>query len=400
MMAAIVGFGDAYLSSGESRSAMDLAMDAASSAMSGAGLSKHEIDGLLTGRSPMADPREQWNVILAGSLGMRPQYSTQVTTHSAGAVGMMSHATAAIAAGLAETVLCVASDAAPAYCDPTSAVANLDVDPRYELALGATALSMYGLHAARYLHEYALGEEDMALASVSAQKWGAEHPYATRRAMGSVSVDRVLESRYVARPLRSLNCAPWGPAGTGGAYIVTSDERAADLGQRPIYIRGFGTEISHQYMHELANQAAMRDGIGVELLGRLSPARKAADIAYRRADLGPGDIDAVFPSTAFSHVVLMTLEDLGFCEPGGASAFVRSGAIDPGGRLPFNTNGGWLSYGQPGISCTMDQVMEACRQLSGNALGISVDGCNSVIVHGMGGICSCADIAVLSVFRG
>jgi acetyl-CoA acetyltransferase len=75
---------------------------------------------------------------------------------------------------------------------------------------------------------------------------------------------------------------------------------------------------------------------------------------------------------------------------------VAGGAIEPGGALPFNTNGGWLSFGQPGTSCNMDSVIEALRQLTGAALGRQVQGCRTALVHGVGGTYSCSDVAILS----
>ena len=81
-------------------------------------------------------------------------------------------------------------------------------------------------------------------------------------------------------------------------------------------------------------------------------------------------------------------------------AFIESGAIDVGGSLPTNTNGGWLSFGQAGAACAQDTVIEAVRQLRGKALGIQLDPRPDVgVVHGLGGIAACHSVLVLSTSR-
>jgi acetyl-CoA acetyltransferase len=73
-----------------------------------------------------------------------------------------------------------------------------------------------------------------------------------------------------------------------------------------------------------------------------------------------------------------------------------SGATDIGGRLPTNTNGGWLSFGQPGVSCVMDSIVEAMRQLRGQALGKQVENVTTALVQAVGGMTACNSVTILS----
>jgi acetyl-CoA acetyltransferase len=118
------------------------------------------------------------------------------------------------------------------------------------------------------------------------------------------------------------------------------------------------------------------------------------------AGIGPDDIDIVEPSTNFTHIGLMLLEDLGFCEKGAAGRFVEDGGIDFDNGLPFNTNGGWLSFGQPVVSGAMDLLVEGVRQLREEALGKQVSNVETALTHGIGGPIACHSVTLLSTRRG
>ncbi|MDP2661854.1 MAG: thiolase family protein [Dehalococcoidia bacterium] len=398
--AAIVGFGDSYADEAHKKTPLHLAAQATRAALQDAGLRKDDLDGLLTGREPSADARWMWNTIFAAYVKITPQYSTQVNIHSAGINAMLKHAAAAVHTGLAKHVLCVSTDAAPLWIDPVKITPEIDADPQFELPYGPIIPALYAQAARRYMYEFGITEEHLARVAVSAQDWAIHHPYAAKAKFGKITMETVMNSRMIASPLRLWHCAMWGPGGTGGAFIVTTSERAQDMTDHPIYILGSGECVTHEY---ITDRLALRSSLLP--LGKLpnittTGAKIAAQRAYAMAEMGPWDADIVQTAGNFAHVPLLMLEDLGFCEKGGAGSFVDAGHIDfDGGDLPFNTNGGWLSFGQPGTNCVGDSLVEAVRQLRGCALGKQVPGAKRALIHGLGGMLACHSVTILGTER-
>ena len=116
--------------------------------------------------------------------------------------------------------------------------------------------------------------------------------------------------------------------------------------------------------------------------------------AYAMAGLGPKDIDVLELYDAFTINTLLFLEDLGFCAKGEGGAFVRNGAIAPGGKLPVNTNGGGLSCVHPGMYGIF-ALIEAARQLRGECGERQVAGVATAVAHGNGGTLSSQSTAIL-----
>jgi acetyl-CoA acetyltransferase len=160
----------------------------------------------------------------------------------------------------------------------------------------------------------------------------------------------------ISRPLRLYDFCPE----TDGAcaVVVTSTERARDLRQRPAIVRAVAQGSLADPQPGLQYPVLMRERI-TEL-----PAKVVADTLYRRAGLGPGDIDVAQVYDCFTITVLLELEDFGFCAKGEGGAFVSSGEIELGGRLPINTGGGHLSEG---YIHGMNHVVEGVRQIRGES---------------------------------
>lgn len=394
--AAIVGFGDSYCRRDERKTALRLAMEATAGALADARLDKDDIDGVLTGRAPLSDMRPQWNNIFAAYAKITPRYASEITTHAAGILSTIKHAALAVTSGVATHVLCVAADAAAGLTDVRVGISGVDADPEFEQPYEIIIPSLYAQLACRMMYENGLTEEDLSAVAVQCQEWATHHPYSTKGSKGQVTVEQVMGSRMVASPLRLWHCAPWGPPGTGGAVIVTTAERARDLTDSPVYILGAGECQTHEYLSDRMALRRSRLPLGPLPSIVASGARVAAANAYAMADLGPGDMDVLQTASQFAHIELLALAELGFTTLEDAGALVRSGATGPGGRIPTNTNGGWLSFGQAGVSCVMDSLIESVRQLRGCALGLQVEGAKVGMVHSNGGMSACHSVAILS----
>ncbi len=160
------------------------------------------------------------------------------------------------------------------------------------------------------------------------------------------------------------------PRDGGGAVVVTSADRARDLRRDPVYLVGAGEAQNHRNISQMLDLTA-------------TVAAETADRAFGMAGLTRADVDTVHVYDAFTISLLVLLENLGFCDKGEGGRFVEDGRIGPGGELPVNTNGGGLSYCHPGM-LSMFLLVEAVRQLRGEAGNRQVPDASVSLVHGMG----------------
>lgn len=385
--AAIVGWGESYAADDDPKAPLELAGEAIRETLDRAGVDKSEVEGLLTGWAPIADHRPRYNNVLSSHFNLTPKLSTTVTFHSAGVMSMFEYAAMAVERGIADPVLCVQSDAAASFDDPSDGMSGTDVDPVFEHPYGLVYPSAMALVARRQMAEFGVTREQMAAVAVAAREWGVDHPHATLGDRGPLTVQEVLDAPPVAEPLGLYDCVPWGPAGTGGAFLVTSAENAASYDGPTVRILGTGGYSTHEYV---SARPSLRSA-AVDAPARLTHtgARESSRLAYERAGLGPDDVDVAEVTYLFSNVALLLLEDLGFCEKGRAGEFVESGGIARDGDLPFNTHGGDLTFGQPGVSMWMNTAIECIRQLTDEPLGAAVPDADVGLVHGMGSTCAC-----------
>jgi acetyl-CoA acetyltransferase len=371
--AVIAGYGDAYSPRDNPVSPMTLAVDAALRCMKDAGVSRDDIDGILTTREPFGDYRPQWNNVFASHMQIAPRYSTQVMIHAVGANSMLKHAMIAVTSGAADYVLCVVTDGGKAFMDPAAMSSVLELDTQFELPYGAWMPALYAMVCRRYMHDYGVTVEDVATASVVHQEWGRRHPEAEKYSKGPITVDDVLSSREIASPLTLWMCSIWRRAGTAGAFLVTTAERAADLDCTPIYILGSSEYvISDSYMDKMSFRG-VHPLLGQQPTLTTTSTMAAARQAYEMASVSAADMQIAQTNSNFAHQSMIMLEDLGFCGKGEAAGFIADGHTSPGGSLAYNTNGGMLSFGQGGVSCIMDGEIELVRQLRGEALGLQVN---------------------------
>jgi acetyl-CoA acetyltransferase len=354
------------------QSAMGLATECALSALAEAGLTIADVDGVAGTLSP---------VDLAFALGVRPRWLDGTMVGGCSYMLHVRHAVAAIRSGQAEVVVITHGESgrsrvgAPAWgWEPTS------VAGQFELPYGGFgAFSRFTLPVMAYLDKYGLGEADLAAVPVAQSRWANRNPRATRP--GLLTVDDVLASPLIAWPFHLLECCPVNDG--GGALVLTSRERAADLDLRhpAVVVAGSGESCEGPgaaFMEDLTSFRAFRD---------------ASAEALRTADLTHADIDHLMIYDAFAHVPLYGLEDAGFVGKGEAAAFIQSGATSPGGALPMNTNGGGLLYAHTGMY-GMFALQEAVRQLQGRAAA-QVEGVGTSLVIGVGGMFSAAGVVAL-----
>ena len=188
----------------------------------------------------------------------------------------------------------------------------------------------------------------------------------------------------IAYPFRILMCCLVTDG--GGALILTSAERAKDFPQKPVYILGTGESVESPMISQMEDFTSSR------------AFRVSGKKAFDEAGIKHKDVDHLMIYDAFAHLPLYGLEDLGFCKPGEAAAFIGERNTAPGGKLPLNTNGGGLSYMHSGMY-GMYALQESVRQMRGIAAA-QVPGAKISVCHGVGGMFAASGTIVFSNERG
>lgn len=240
----------------------------------------------------------------------------------------------------------------------------------FEASYGMNVVNMYAMCAMRHMFEFGTTSEQLAWIKVAASHHAQHNEHAKLREV--VTVEDVVNSPMIADPLRRLDCCVITDG--GGAILVVSPEIAKSLKRPRVKILGAGEAPKH-----LA-------GGKIDLT--YSGARWSGPKAFAEAGVKAADIKYVSIYDSFTITVLETIEDLGFCEKGRGGKFVSDGNLISGtGKLPFNTDGGGLCSNHPGNRGGMTKVLEAVRQVRGEAHPkVQVRNCDVALAHGTGGL--------------
>ena len=356
---------------------MELLARSARLAVEDAGLKMSDIDGLCTASVGST----MWAMPVIEYLGIRPTFINNTMLGGSSFVAHLLPAMQALQSGQCNAVLVAygSTQRTATHGRKEIGQARRWMDPQpYENPYDpAMPVSAYALATARHMHQYGTTRRDLAEVAVAARAWARLNPEAFMR--DPLSIDDVLASRMVSDPLSVRDCCLVTDG--GGAYVLVRSDRAKDLKQKPVYVLGNGTACWNRQissMHDVTVTAASESG------------RQA----FAMAGLTPKDMDMAQLYDAFTINTILFLEDLGFCAKGEGAAFVRDGAIAPGGRLPVNTNGGGLSGTHPGMY-GIYTLIEAVRQLRGEAGERQIQHAKTAVAHGNGGTLSSQSTAVL-----
>ncbi|MBV1914039.1 MAG: thiolase [Pseudomonadales bacterium] len=336
--------------------------DAALNAMEEAGLKPSDIDGVATAG--------EWPTAIAHYLGITPKWVDGTLVGGCSFMMHVRHAAAAINEGLCETVLITHGESGRSRVGvPPRGMETSSLAGQFEVPFGVMGPpSMFTIPVLRYLKEYDLTVEDLATVSVIQREWAAKNPRASFK--DPLTIDDVLGSSMIAWPFTKLMCCLVTDG--GGAIILTSAERAKDFPQKPVYILGTGESVETPMISQMEDMCSSK-------AFKVSGAK-----AFEEAGISHDEVDHLMIYDAFAHLPLYGLEDLGFCKPGEAAAFIRERNTAPGGKLPLNTTGGGLSYMHSGMY-GMYALQESIRQMRGTAAA-QIEGAKISVSHGVGGM--------------
>jgi acetyl-CoA acetyltransferase len=370
--ACIVGVGEtAYCRRpGSGMSTLGLQLQAAARAVEDAGLSNREIDGLMP--FPNVAVAEE----LAANLGCENlRFASTVHMGGASPVASLQTAAAVVREGIARHVLI------PGGWNGYSGARvrqTITVDPStlpggviardYYLPHGLTAPPQwYALMARRHMHEFGTRQEQLGAIAVAMRKHAQLNPGAVMHGK-PLDLESYLASPVIADPYRLFDCCL--ETDGAAALVVTTAERARDLGKTPVAIMGVAASQPYPADEITNRKDFFRTGLTT-----------AAPEAFEKAGVAPQDVDFAQIYDCFTFEVLQQIEELGFCKRGEGGAFVEGGRIELGGALPVNTHGGLLSEAHVlGIS----HIVEAVRQLRGEAGERQVPDAEIGVVTGWG----------------
>ena len=377
-VAAVVGVADEVSADGELDVPIrELEARVVSAALADAGIALAEVDGVCTTTGGTL----LHSVELAEYLGIRPRWTNSTQIGGASYELYVQQAAAAIAAEECETVLIVyAATPRAARRRGGGGLAMLVTDERrqWEMPFGLfPPIGAYALAADRHMARYGTRAEDLARIAVHTREWAVRNPRAHLRE--PVTVEEVLGSGSIAEPLHRLECCLVTDG--AGAVVVTSAERAKDLARPSVALLGAGTHHTHAMISQMPDLT-------------VTPGVESGRRAFEMAEIAPSEVDLVQLYDSFTITVLLALEDLGFCPKGEGGRFVADGALSPGGPLPGQTGGGGLAYTHPGAFGVF-LLVEAVRQLRGEAGDRQVPGAEVAVAHGCGGVLSATSTVVL-----
>jgi acetyl-CoA C-acetyltransferase len=345
------------------KSTPQLHAECARGALEDAGLCKDDVDGYFCA----GDAPGFGALSMADYMGLKLRHLDSTETGGSSYIVHVGHAAEAIAAGKCSVALITL--AGRPRSEPFRRGGGAGPEGDFESPYGGQTSNLYGMCAARHMHEYGTTSEQLAWIKVAASHHAQYNPHAMLKDV--VTVGDVLSSPIISTPLHRLDCCVISDG--GGALIVTSPEVARSLKRPLVKVIGAGE--------------APKGPRGGELDLTYSAAAWSGPSAFAEAGVTPGDIKYASIYDSFTITVLMQLEDLGFCRKGEGGRFVADGNLISGvGKLPFNTDGGGLCSNHPTNRGGITKVIEAVRQLRGEAHPqVQVPNCGLAVATGIGG---------------
>ena len=383
----IIGVGLTKFSEHWERSFRDLITEAGISAIKDAKLEGKDIEAIYGGcmASGIFIGQEHIGALLADQLGLNPIPSTRVEAACASGGVALRSAYLSVASGAYDIVAVGGVEKMTEVSTEQAAIALGGAgDEETELFFGATFPALYALLAKRHMHEYGTTEEQMAQVSVKNHKNACLNPNA--QFQRAISLKDVMDSGYVASPLKLLDCSPITDG--AAALILCETEKAKQLTERPV---------------EIIASAQASDTLALasrKSLTELNATKVAAQNAYKQASVKASDIDFAEVHDCFTIAEILAIEDLGFFKKGEGGKATEEGKTALNAEISVNTSGGLKGKGHPVGATGVAQAIEAYLQLRGNADKRQVKDAQLGLTHNVGGSGATAVVHLYRALKG
>jgi acetyl-CoA acetyltransferase len=351
----IVGVGETAYTRGAGRSTRAMAAEAIQRAMADAGLERSELDGLMSYQSMDST----FGSAIATDLGIRLNFNVDIIGGGSSAEALVGMAIGVLEVGMCDTIAIFRSmlgySGVRMGGSGARAVAPVSGPELLARTYGwSTPAQYFAPFFMRHMMEYGTTGEQAAHVKSFQSMAASNNPKALYK--NRVSVDDVLESRWIVKPLHLLDCCTESDNAT--ALIITRADRAKHLRQTPIHVMGVAGRVAKPHADYGYNIVSAAYGPITQVAGYY-----AKDVVFGMAGVKPDDVDVTGTYDCFTYVSLMQLEEYGFCEKGDGGAYVSSGVTALGGRKPNNTSGGQLCEGYThGLSLIIENVRQLRRQ--------------------------------------
>ena len=379
--AAMTKFGELWY-----RSLRDIGLESGMLVLRDAGMETEDVEALFLGNMSAGRfiQQEHIGALIADHAGLADRGIPATRVEAGGATGSLAlrQAYLTVASGAHDVVMVGGAEKMTDVSDrDAEETMSFAADQEWEVFFGATLASLYAMMARRHMHDHGTTPEQLAHVAVKNHAHGSGNPKAQFR--NKLTVERVLGAGRVAEPLGVLDCSPISDG--GAAVVLTTLERAKEITDEPVIIRGSAQASDTLALHDrwsITSQRATR----LAVHGALSQAGKEL-----------ADIDLMEVNDGFTIAEIIALEDLGLAEPGKGGRLAEEGVTALGGDMPVNTSGGLKARGNPPGATGIAQIVEIYDQLKGRAEGRQVADARVGLAHNVGGTGATVAVHILEV---
>ena len=365
---AIVGYAQSHHQHNMQETREDMVFEVCKEALHHAGILREDLDTVVTASTDFLDGRTISSVFLSMAVGAFLKDESKVEEDGTFA---LYYALMKILTGTHDVALVEAHTQGSTF-NPHQ-ITFYTLDPLFDRQIGVlNDIAAAALQTRMYMNRYSVSEEHLAMAAVKNITNAAENPCAHRK-MPNVSVEEVMGSKVFYDPIRELMMSPISDGAC--ALILASEERAKEITDKPVWIEGVGS----------CQDPYLRD----RNIQNLDSLQMAARTAYKMAGVKEpfSELDVAEVSEKFAHEELMIYEALGLCQEGQGKNLIKRGTTRRDGEMPVNPSGGALGA-DPICATGLIRVIEAAKQIRGEAGGYQVPGVHRALAHGQFGICA------------
>jgi len=372
---AIVGYAQTHHERDVPNTREGMVFEAAKGALDKAGITREAIDTVINVSSDYQDGRTISNLFLVMAEGAYLKDESKVEMD--GAFGVL-YAMMRILSGNHDTAMVVGVTQGSNFSPHQ--ISFYTLDPTFDRQIGLlNDISAAAIQARMYKNKYNVSDEEIALVSVKNLVNAANNPYAHRK-IPDLTVQKVLDSKIYYDPLRELNISPISDGAC--AVVLASEEKAKAITDAPVWIKGVGS----------CQDSYLRD----RNLLRLESLETAAKKAYKMAGLKAPftELNVAEVTERFSHEELMICEALGLAKEGEGKNLVERGVTERKGQIPVNPSGGALGA-DPTYATGLVRIVEAAKQIGGDAGEHQIKGVKQALAHGQTGLCAQSNIVFI-----